>query len=77
MTIRVIYRDPKAVREVTCSECAALLAYVPADETRGERSIVLVAGVALVTCALALAIVSEPTLLHALTRGASALWRSL
>ena len=43
----------------------------------GLRSIVLVAGVALVTCALALAIVSEPTLLHALTRGASALWRSL
>lgn len=41
------------------------------------RAAILVAGVALVTCALALAVVSEPTLLHALTRGVSALWRSL
>lgn len=41
------------------------------------RSLILVAGVALVTCALALAVVSEPTLLHALTRAAGAVWRSL
>lgn len=41
------------------------------------RAAILVAGVALVTCALALAIVSEPTLLHALLRAAGAVWRSL
>lgn len=41
------------------------------------RSVLLVAGVAALTCALALALVSEPTLLHALLRAGNALWRCL
>lgn len=41
------------------------------------RPVLLVAGVAVATCALALAVVSQPTLLHALLRGVSALWRCL
>lgn len=41
------------------------------------RPVLLVAAAAILTCALALGIASQPTLLHALLRGMSALWRCL